>query len=208
MFAIVSGSFVDGQEFIGPFFLENDANQYAEKHYSETNWEIVPLVDPGNAVRDYIDNNDRLIRQVKDATDDAIEQYGGSLPVKVLDLLLKLQTNVLQDLQKNLEEKTRGSSDSSESFEPSEQFNKIRIVERFKEHLEEDCNPVPGVKYYEIDACDDNMNYSDQSWTVYDGKLIDRDTAIRIVPEFCKEIGRPDLADKFQFGYRLIGTRL
>ena len=138
-------------------------------------------------MKDYIDHNDDLILQFKNATDDAIEQYGGSLPAKVVDLLQKLQTIIFQNLQKNFNVR---------------RFTKIRIMERMDVHLEKDFDPVPGVTYYEIDACDDSKSdpgHSDECWTIYDGKLIDKETAIRIIPEFCKEIGRPDLADKFEF---------
>lgn len=65
---------------------------------------------------------------------------------------------------------------------------------------DQDLNPDPNVQYYEIDACNSLVGgmYSDECWTVYNGKLIDKETAIKIVPEFCEEIGRPDLADKIK----------
>lgn len=65
----------------------------------------------------------------------------------------------------------------------------------------EDCTQIrisdgfdPGS--VEIDGIDDFDYYTEECWTHYDGKLLDLETAKRVVPEFCDEIGRPDLVSK------------
>lgn len=63
---------------------------------------------------------------------------------------------------------------------------------------ETDLPTEPGVQYYEIDAADEDGNYTEVCWTCYDGKNIDLELAKRIVPEFCEEIGRPDLAGTYK----------
>ena len=54
-----------------------------------------------------------------------------------------------------------------------------------------------GFGYWCIDACDDEDNYSDACWTHWNQKPLTKEEAIRRVPEFCKEIDRLDLANRF-----------
>lgn len=49
-----------------------------------------------------------------------------------------------------------------------------------------------------IDAADNKGNYSDRAWTNWDGEPLTKEMAITKVPEFAKEYGRSDIADKYE----------
>jgi hypothetical protein len=46
-----------------------------------------------------------------------------------------------------------------------------------------------------IDAADDNGEYTEECWTYYNDAELDRESAIKIAPQFAAHIGRSDLAD-------------
>ena len=45
-----------------------------------------------------------------------------------------------------------------------------------------------------IDAANDLGNYSERTWTHYNGEPLTKEQAITLVPEFAAEYGRPDIA--------------
>ena len=49
-----------------------------------------------------------------------------------------------------------------------------------------------------IDAADDNGNYSELTWTHYNGEFLTKEMAISKIQEFAEEYGRPDIADKYE----------
>jgi len=49
-----------------------------------------------------------------------------------------------------------------------------------------------------IDAADYNGNYSEYIWTHYNDELLTKEMAIAKIPEFAKEYGRSDIADKYE----------
>ncbi len=52
----------------------------------------------------------------------------------------------------------------------------------------------PGYDGYEIDAADDNGNYIEECWTIYDGEPVSKEKAFSVAREFALYIGRPSLA--------------
>lgn len=49
-----------------------------------------------------------------------------------------------------------------------------------------------------IDAANGCGNYSERTWTHYNGEPLTKEMAIAKVPEFAVEFGRPDIADKVE----------
>lgn len=56
----------------------------------------------------------------------------------------------------------------------------------------------PYASGWEIDACDDMKppRYTEKTWTHYNDKILTKERALELVPDFCREIGRLDLVDK------------
>ncbi len=49
-----------------------------------------------------------------------------------------------------------------------------------------------------IDAANDTGNYSERTWTYWDGEPLTKEMAISKLSEFAKEYGRPDLANVYR----------
>lgn len=72
----------------------------------------------------------------------------------------------------------------SDDYIPPSQCTKVRVFHNGWE--------------WEIDAADEQGSCTEVTWTHYNDLPMTREVAIQSVPDFCKEIGRPDLIDRVE----------
>ena len=56
-----------------------------------------------------------------------------------------------------------------------------------------------GVEGWELDAADDDDNYTEACWTHFKGQPMTKSQALQVVPEFAQYIERPDLPVKVDY---------
>ena len=83
-----------------------------------------------------------------------------------------------------------------------EPYNPIRTPKLENEYISQDqathFRVFEDFDGWAIDAADSNGNYSEHTWTHYDGEPLTKEMAINKVKEFAEEYGRSDIANKYE----------